>query len=84
MSFFTSLHFSFCRKVYFLPLAMGSVKLSSTDYNEPNKPNLKSLAHIGSEKSLVELGVPKNKLFHFFPHLRSTENFTFSPLAMVS
>ncbi len=37
-----------------------------TNYNEPNKLNPKSLAHIGSEKSLVELGLPKNKLFNFF------------------
>ncbi len=43
-----------------------SAKLSSTDYNELNKPTLKSLAHVGSEKLLVELGVPKNELFHFF------------------
>ncbi len=40
-------------------------KLSSTDYNESNKPNRKSLAHIGSEKSLVEPGVPKNELSLF-------------------
>ncbi len=44
-----------------------SAKSSSTDYNKSNKPNLKSLAHIGPEKSLVEfglveLGVPKNEL----------------------
>ncbi len=51
-----------------------SAKSSSTDYNELNKPTLKSLAHIGSEKSLVEVGVPKNEFFHFF---RSTEEFTF-------
>ncbi len=37
-------------------------KSSSTDYNESNKWNPKTLAHMGSEKSLVELGVPKNKL----------------------
>ncbi len=37
-------------------------KSSSTDYNELNKPNSKSLAHIGFEKSLVELGIPKNDL----------------------
>ncbi len=43
-----------------------SAKLSSTDYNEWNKPTWKSLAHTGPEKSLVELGVPKNELFHFF------------------
>ncbi len=42
-----------------------SAESSSTDYNESNKPTLKSLAHIGSEKSLVELGVPKNELFTF-------------------
>ncbi len=36
------------------------------DYKESNKPNLKFLAYIGSKKSLVELGVPKNELFNFF------------------
>ncbi len=40
-----------------------SAKLSSTDYNKSNKPTLKCLAHTGSEKLLVELGVPKKKLF---------------------
>ncbi len=34
----------------------SSAKSSSTGYNESNKPNPKSSAHIGSEKSLVELG----------------------------
>ncbi len=58
---------------------MYSVKLSSTDYNESTKPNPKSLAYIGSKKSLVELGVPKNELFHFFSNFSSTEKFTFSP-----
>ncbi len=43
---------------------MGSVKASSTDYNESNKPNLKSLARIGSEKSFVELGAPNNEHFY--------------------
>ncbi len=43
-----------------------SAKSSSTDYNESNKPTPKSLAYIGSEKSFVELGVLKNKLFYFF------------------
>ncbi len=44
-----------------------SAKLSSTDYNESNKPTTKSLlAYIESEKSLVELGVPKSELLHFF------------------
>ncbi len=33
-----------------------SAKLSRTDYNESNKP----IAHTGSEKLLVVLGVPKN------------------------
>ncbi len=73
--FFTSLHFSLYRKVYFSPWAIGNVKLSSTDNNEPNKPNPKSLAHIESEKSLVELGVPKNEFSLIF---HSTENFTIS------
>ncbi len=40
-------------------------KSSSTDYNQWNKPTPKSLAHTGSKKSLVELGVSKNELFHF-------------------
>ncbi len=53
-----------------------STKLSSTDYNESNKPTLKSLDHIGSVKSLVELGVPKNELFHIF---RTIEKFIFHP-----
>ncbi len=51
-------------------------KLSNTDYNESNKPIQKSVAHIESEKSFVELVVPKNDLFHIFP---STEEFTFHP-----
>ncbi len=68
LSFFTSLHFSLYWKVYFSPWVIGSVKSSSTNNNEPNKPNPKSLAHVGSEKLLVELGVPKNELFHFFSH----------------
>ncbi len=53
-----------------------SAKLLSTHYNESNKPTPKSLAHTGSEKSLVELGVPKKELFHIF---HSTEKFTFHP-----
>ncbi len=40
-------------------------KFSSTDYKESNKPNWKSLAYTGSKKSLVELGVPENKLSLF-------------------
>ncbi len=43
-----------------------SAKSASTDYKESNKPTAKSLAHVGSEKSLVELGVPKSELFHLF------------------
>ncbi len=76
MSFFTFSHFLLYWKIYFSPRAMGRVKSSSTDYNELNKPNPKPLAHIGCEKSLVQLGVPKNELFHFF---HFTEKFTFSP-----
>ncbi len=56
-----------------------SAKSSSTDYNQSNKPTPKSLAHIKSEKSLVELGVPKNELFSLFHIFRSTEKFTFPP-----
>ncbi len=57
-----------CRKPLFRVKSVNfdfSAKLSSTDCNELNKPTLKSLAHIGFEKSLVELEVPKNELFHF-------------------
>ncbi len=42
-----------------------SAKSSSTDYNESNKSIPKCLAHIGSEKTLVELEVSKNEIFHF-------------------
>ncbi len=62
-------------KVYFSLWAMSGVK-SSTDYNGSNNPNPKSVAHIESEESLVNIGVLKNELFHFF---HSTEKFTFSP-----
>ncbi len=55
---------------------MGNVKLSNTECNESNKTNPMSLAQIGSKKSLVELRVPKNELFHFFCF---TEKFIFSP-----
>ncbi len=47
---------------------MGSVKSSRIDYKESNKLTPKSLAHIVSEILLVELGVSKNELFHFFSH----------------
>ncbi len=57
----------------------GSVKSSSTDYNESNKPNLKFLAHIGSKKSLVELCVSKNELSDFFHIFRFTEKLIFQP-----
>ncbi len=57
---------------------MGSVKSSGTDYNESNKPNTKFLAHIGSEKSLVEFEIPKKELFTFFHIFRLAEKFTFS------
>ncbi len=53
-------------------------KLSSTDHNELNKPTLKSRAHIGSEKSLVERGVPKNELLHFFPFFSLLKSLLFT------
>ncbi len=68
MSFLTFSHFLIYWKVFFLSWIMGSVKSSSTDYNKSNKPNPKSLAHIEFKKSLVELGVSQNELFHFFLH----------------
>ncbi len=46
-------------------------KLSSTDYNESNKTTPRPVAHIGSEKSLIELGVPKSELFNIFCSLKS-------------
>ncbi len=36
-----------------------NAKLSSTDYKESNKPILKSLAHIESEKLFVEFASSK-------------------------
>ncbi len=53
-------------------------KWSSTNYNEWNKPTLKSLAHVGSKKSLVHLGVPKNELFHFFTFLAILKSLLFT------
>ncbi len=58
---------------------MGSVKSSSTDYNESNKPKWKSLAHIGSEKSLVELSVPKNRFSLFFTFFTLLNSLLFYP-----
>ncbi len=59
---------------------MGNVKWSRTDYNESMKPDLKSLAHIGFKKSLVELAVLKKmSSFTSFHIFHSTEKFTFSP-----
>ncbi len=66
---FTFFHFLLYWRIYFSSRAMGSVKSSSTDYNESNKTNPKSLAHIGSAKSIVELRVPKNEIFHLFSQL---------------
>ncbi len=43
-----------------------SAKLSSTEYNEWNTPNPKFLAHIRSEKSLVELEVQRMSFFPLF------------------
>ncbi len=58
---------------------MVNAKSSNTDNNESSIPNWKSLAHIESEKSFAEFGVPKNELSHFFHIFCSTEKFTFSP-----
>ncbi len=50
-----------------------SAKSSSTDYNESiSNPEIPP-PHTGSEKSLVELGIPKNGFFHVFV----TGKFTF-------
>ncbi len=75
MSFFT---FHIFRSIEKLtpPPRHGSVKLSSTDYNELNKPNQKSLAYIRSKKSLFKFGVLKNKFFYFFHIFHSKFNFS--------
>ncbi len=56
-----------------------SARSSNIDYNKSNKPNPKFLTHIESEKLLVELGVSRNELSHFFHIFRSTEKFSFHP-----
>ncbi len=53
-------------------------KSSSTDYNKSNKLTPKSLAHIRSEKSLVELRLPKNELFHFFTFFAPLKSLLFT------
>ncbi len=60
-----------------------SAKSSSTDYNESNNSTRKSLAHIGSKKSLVELEVPKISFF-IFSHFSLYWKVCFSPWAMDS
>ncbi len=55
-----------------------SSKSSSADNNESSKPTPKSPAHIGSEKLLVELEIPKNELFHF-SHFSLYRKVFFSP-----
>ncbi len=57
-----------------------NAKSSNTGYNESCKATPKSLARIGSEKSPVELGVPKSDLLYIF---RSTEKFAFYPVPRV-
>ncbi len=42
-----------------------SVKSLSPDNNESNKPTPKSAAHIGSEKSFIELEFQKMSFFTF-------------------
>ncbi len=51
-------------KYLLFTLSTGSAKSSSTDYNKSNKLNQKRLVHIRSQKSLVELGIPKSEHFH--------------------
>ncbi len=52
MSFFT---FSDLLQSLLFTRAMGSAKSSRNDYKESNKPNLKSPAHIGSEREIAGL-----------------------------
>ncbi len=56
-----------------------SAKLSSNDYNESNKPNWNSLAHVGFEKSLVELPFQKNEPFTFFTFFSRLKSIRFIP-----
>ncbi len=79
MNFFTCSHFLLCWKVYFSPWATDCVKSSSTNYNESNKPNPKSLSYIESKKSFVQLGVLKNVLFHSFHIFAVLKNLLFHP-----
>ncbi len=53
-------------------------KLSSNDYNESNTPNPKSLAHVGSEKSLVELKFQKMNVFTFFTYFSRLKSLLFT------
>ncbi len=55
-----------------------SAKLSSYDYNESNKPNSKSLAHVGFEKSLVEFEFQKMSFF-FFTFFSRLKGLLFTP-----
>ncbi len=61
MSFFTFFRILLStKKLTFHPKPRLVQNHRVTDYNELNKPNPKFLTHIRSEKSPVELGVPKN------------------------
>ncbi len=53
-------------------------KSATTDYNESNKSTPKLLAHIGSEKSFVELGDSRNELFHFFTFFTQLKSLLFT------
>ncbi len=57
---------------------MGSVKSSSTDYKESNKPNTKFQAQ-GLENRLSHLEFRKMSFFTFIYIFCSTEKLTFSP-----
>ncbi len=48
-------------------------------YNKSNKPAMKSLTHVGSEKSLIELGSSKKWAFSLYHICHCTEKFTFHP-----
>ncbi len=55
-----------------------SAKSSITDYNESNNSTWKSLPHMRSVKSLIELEVPKNQLFHFFTFFAPLKSLLFT------
>ncbi len=72
--FHFSIFFALLKGLLF-PSTMCSLKLSITDYNESNKPNLKSLAYLGVQEIACRTWSSKKcafpLFFTFFPLLKS-------------